>query len=191
MSDKEPSLKNELSEILQDDAANNSDVENAEYQEASRNLAEETADFTSLHFELAQLSDDEEEEETLASTVEPHGKLPVSNVLQEQLEHLAERESIQQSSDMQLVLELLYVINNKMDVIRNEVKQSIQSLDVKKMKRSRTMTNRCTYIREKTGERCRGYFCQNSQALCYAHHSIAKKSLKNSHFLYGSKDRHS
>lgn len=86
------------------------------------------------------------------------------------------------------ILEFLYVINNKIDNLREEFMETIKSIDIKKIKKNRTPHNRCNYINRK-GERCKGYFCKESKSLCYAHHNIVKRTLKKTHFLYGSKNR--
>lgn len=86
------------------------------------------------------------------------------------------------------ILELIHVLNDKIDIIRNEIKTLHKSIDVKRIKKPRTKSNRCTYINRK-GERCKGYFCAQSKGLCFAHYTIVNKTLKKSHYLYGSDGR--
>lgn len=86
------------------------------------------------------------------------------------------------------VMEFLYVINQKIDSLREDVINTLKSIDVKKIKKNRTPNKRCTYINRR-GERCKGYYCKTSMSLCYAHHNIVKKTLKKTPFLYGSEKR--
>ena len=85
-------------------------------------------------------------------------------------------------------MEFLYVINQKIDSLREDVISTLKSIDVKKIKKNRTPNKRCTYINRR-GERCKGYYCKTSMSLCYAHHNIVKKTLKKTPFLYGSDKR--
>ena len=86
------------------------------------------------------------------------------------------------------ILELLYVMNDKIEMIRTEMKLMLKNIDIKRLRKTRTSSNRCTYINRKK-ERCKGYFCTHSKSLCYAHYTIVSKTLSKSNYLYGSDKR--
>lgn len=86
------------------------------------------------------------------------------------------------------ILEILYVVNNKIEILMNEVKDLQRCIGLKRIKKPRKDIHRCTFINRKN-DRCRGYFCKQSKSLCYAHYTIITKTLKDSNYLYGSRYR--
>ena len=148
-----------------------------------------------MEFENEILDDQEEDE---PDELDPKNGNFMDEFLQNQQVHEVQEQVVEErrsrvikwtsSVSNEHILEMLYVVNNKLDAMREETVALLRSIDIKRVKRNRTMDNRCTFINRR-GERCKGYFCNQSRSLCYAHHSIVNKSLRKSHFLYGSDHR--
>jgi hypothetical protein len=74
------------------------------------------------------------------------------------------------------VLEEIYKLRHDLSTFKQDVASAFESMDFKKVKKNRTLKNRCTFVNRR-GENCRGYICKvpHSQ-LCYAHHILSSSS---------------
>lgn len=71
------------------------------------------------------------------------------------------------------VIETLFTLKNEMESFRREIKHTLESIDFKKIKKNRTLKNRCGFVNRR-GTKCRGYICKvKGSQLCYAHHILA------------------
>lgn len=86
------------------------------------------------------------------------------------------------------IKEQLFLLNNKVDRMSNIIDRLVSGLEIKKERKKTNDKKRCTFV-SKRGNRCKGFFCKDSDALCYAHYKIARQSLKNTHFLFGSEKK--
>lgn len=91
-------------------------------------------------------------------------------------------------STIEPIMEEMMLINNRLDNLTTDLKMIVSSMSLKKERKQKSMDKRCTFMNTRSG-RCKGYFCKSSNKLCYAHFNIVKKSLKNTHFLFGSKNK--
>ena len=74
------------------------------------------------------------------------------------------------------IMEELFKMRREIESFRIEVSHAFSAMDFKKIKKNRTLNNRCTFVNRR-GENCRGYICKvPGSQLCYAHHV-----LSNSH----------
>ncbi len=71
------------------------------------------------------------------------------------------------------LLEELYKLRRELIEFRTEVQINFKSMDFRKMKKNRTLKNRCTFVNRRK-EGCRGYICKvPGSKLCYAHHVMS------------------
>lgn len=71
------------------------------------------------------------------------------------------------------ILEEIYKLRRELAHFQQEVRTSFASMDYKKLKKNRTLKNRCTFINRRN-ESCRGYICKiPGSQLCYAHHVLS------------------
>lgn len=78
-----------------------------------------------------------------------------------------------QNSTITHMRDELFLMNNQIELLKNDLHQRFSSIDLKKAKKNRTQINRCTFKNRKNGT-CRGYICKiNGSQLCYAHHIMA------------------
>lgn len=71
--------------------------------------------------------------------------------------------------DSEHVIEMLVLLTEKMDKYFEIVINLIHSIDIRKIKRKRTIRNRCRHM-NRHGQQCKGYWCKQSKNLCYAHY---------------------
>jgi hypothetical protein len=71
------------------------------------------------------------------------------------------------------ILEEIYKLRCEMKLFRVAVASAFSAMDYKKVKKNRTLKNRCTFMNRK-GENCRGYICKvPGSQFCYAHHILS------------------
>jgi hypothetical protein len=74
------------------------------------------------------------------------------------------------------LLEEMYKLRRELVCFREDVANAFSSMDFKKIKKNRTLKNRCTFINRRN-ENCRGYICKvPGSKLCYAHHILSSSS---------------
>lgn len=77
------------------------------------------------------------------------------------------------ASVVTLIIEELYKTRYELQAFRKEVMNCFKNMDYRKIKKNRTLQNRCTFVNRR-GESCRGYICKvPGSRLCYAHHVIS------------------
>lgn len=72
--------------------------------------------------------------------------------------------------------ETLFKIQKEIESMRQEMKTHFKNMDYRKVKKNRTMRNRCTFVNRR-GDNCKGYICKvPGSSLCYAHHILASSN---------------
>jgi hypothetical protein len=74
------------------------------------------------------------------------------------------------------LLEEIYKLRHELNTLRKEMTLAFSSMDFKRVRKNRTMKNRCSFVNRR-GEGCRGYKCRiPGSTLCYAHHILSAAS---------------
>jgi hypothetical protein len=74
------------------------------------------------------------------------------------------------------IMEEIYKLRYDIAVLRTDMTKAFSAMDFKKIKKNRTLVNRCTFVNRR-GDSCRGYKCKvPGSTLCYAHHILSTSS---------------
>ena len=63
----------------------------------------------------------------------------------------------------------VFIMRTEMMRLKEYLERQFSELDLKKIKRNRTVRNRCQFPKKHSGS-CHGYVCKKSSTLCYAHY---------------------
>lgn len=63
----------------------------------------------------------------------------------------------------------VFIMRTELMRLKAYLERQFQEMDLKKIKRNRTVRNRCQYPKKQSGS-CHGYVCKKSSTLCYAHY---------------------
>lgn len=72
--------------------------------------------------------------------------------------------------------EEIWLMQSRITNLEEDLQNRFSKIDMKKVKKNRTLVNRCRYTNRKKSF-CKGYICKiNGSSLCYAHHIMATSS---------------
>lgn len=87
---------------------------------------------------------------------------------------------------VQFALQQLYHLRSAHEGLKTYLEKQFNSMDFRRMKKNRTVKNRCQFINEKKKKACAGYVCKKSKTFCYAHYT---RAISGSHtFKPSAKD---
>ncbi len=77
---------------------------------------------------------------------------------------------------LQSVLDEIYLLRNRVEGMHVQMEKQFRTLDARKIKRNRTLENRCIYFHPGKKRQCSGFISKsNSATLCYSHYCRANK----------------
>jgi len=104
--------------------------------------------------------------------------LPLDDNIDEWFEEFSGNLPAKDVPDVSLtpVLEEIYKLRHDFNSFKQEILTSFNLMDFKKIKKNRTLKNRCTFVNRRD-DNCRGYICKvPGSKLCYAHHILSSSA---------------